>query len=44
VIDELMKVEHRWVDTNRVNLKESERNLSQCHFILNESHLDCLYV
>jgi hypothetical protein len=34
-------MEQRWNDIDRGKLKDSEKNLSQCHFNLNKSHMDC---
>jgi hypothetical protein len=33
-------VEHRWNETDRVNPKYSEKNLSQCHFVHHKSHMN----
>jgi hypothetical protein len=30
----------RWNDIDTAELKNSERNLSQCHFVHNKSHMD----
>jgi len=30
----MMSVEHWWNDTDRGNLKYSEKDLSQCHFVI----------
>jgi hypothetical protein len=30
----------RWNDTDRGKLKNLEKNLSQCHFVHNKSHMD----
>jgi hypothetical protein len=32
--------EQRWNDIDREKLKNSEGNLSQCHFVRNRSHRD----
>jgi hypothetical protein len=32
----------QWNDNNRRKLKNSEKNLSQCHFDRHKSHMDCL--
>jgi hypothetical protein len=34
--------EPRWHDIDTGKLKNSDRNLSQCHFVHRKSHLDCL--
>jgi hypothetical protein len=30
----------RWNDTDRVKLKNPEKNLSQCHLVYHKSHID----
>jgi hypothetical protein len=35
-----MSVEHRWNDTDRGEQNNSERNLSQRHFVRHKSHMD----
>jgi hypothetical protein len=40
VIDELMSLKHWWNGTDREELKYSERNLSQCHFVHHKSHVE----
>jgi hypothetical protein len=35
-----VNIEQRWDDTDRGKLKDSEKNLSQCHFVHNKSHMD----
>jgi hypothetical protein len=30
-----------WNDTDREKLKNSEKNLFLCHFVLNKSHMEC---
>jgi hypothetical protein len=36
-----MDMEQRWNDTGRGKSKDSERNLSQSHFVHHKSHMDC---
>jgi hypothetical protein len=36
-----VNVEHRWNDIDRGKLKDLEKNLCQCHFVLHKSHIDC---
>jgi hypothetical protein len=33
-----MNVEQQWNDTDRIKLKDSEKNLSQCHSVHHKSH------
>jgi hypothetical protein len=33
-------VEHRWSETDRGKPKYSGKNLSQCHFVQQKSHMD----
>jgi hypothetical protein len=34
-------MEEQWNDTDRGKLKNSEKNLSQCHVVHHKSHMDC---
>jgi hypothetical protein len=33
-------MEQQWDDTDREKLKDSEKNLSQCHFFHHKFHMD----
>jgi hypothetical protein len=33
-------MEHRWNEIAKGKPKQSEKNLSQCHFVHNKSHMD----
>jgi hypothetical protein len=35
-----VNMEHRWNDTDREKPNNSEKNLSQCHFVYHKSHID----
>jgi hypothetical protein len=35
-----ISMEHRWKEIDRGKPKYSEKNLSQCHFVHNQSHMD----
>jgi hypothetical protein len=34
-------MEEQWNDTDMEKPKNSEKNLSQCHFVYHKSHMDC---
>jgi hypothetical protein len=38
--DILLNIEQWWNDIDRDKLKDSEKNLSQCHFVHHKYHLD----
>jgi hypothetical protein len=35
-----VNIEQRWNDIDRGKPKDSEKNLSQCHFVYHKSHMD----
>jgi hypothetical protein len=39
--DTWVNMEQRWNDIDRGKLKDSEENLSQCHFVNHKFHMDC---
>jgi hypothetical protein len=39
-ISQMMSMELWWSDTDREEVKNSDKNLSQCHFVFHKPHMD----